>query len=361
MPIRPLRLLQTLEFMRRLRIAVVGLGAVGREHARAIRRIADLELVGGVDPSDGGAAFCSDLGITHFRRIEDVLELAELDGVVVATPNDLHVTQTRLCISRGLAVLLEKPISHSLQEARELVRDIEQSNALVLIGHHRAHSAIMRKACELIDTGFLGDLVCIAGSATFCKPDSYFAQAPWRALPGAGPILINMVHEVHSLRMLCGEIVEVQALASRQHRRLQVEESACVNMRFSNGALGSFLLSDVAASSRSWEQTSGENSAYARDPNEDCYCLTGRKGTLLIPTLRSKVFPPEARSWFTPLVEAQHAAGINDPLQQQMAHFAKVIRGEENPLVTARDGMVNLSVVEAISKAAKSGNTVKLQ
>src|SRR5438874_2424746 len=88
----------------------------------------------------------------------------------------------------------------------------------VLIGHHRAHSPIMARAKELIEEGRLGQLVAVMGSAVFFKPDEYFADGPWRREAGGGPILLNMIHEVHNLRMLCGDIVAVQAFSSRATR-----------------------------------------------------------------------------------------------------------------------------------------------
>ena len=121
------------------------------------------------------------------------------------------------------------------------------------------------------------------GSAVFCKPDSegYFDPPyDWRRRPGGGPILINMVHEVGNLRAMVGEIVAVQAFASNATRGFEVEDTVAINLRFQGGALGTFLLSDTAASPRSWEQTSRENEAYATYDDEDAYVIIGTRGSL---------------------------------------------------------------------------------
>ena len=148
-------------------------------------------------------------------------------------------------------MLLEKPITPTVREAETLLKEADKAGAKVLIGHHRAHSPIMARAKELIDEGRLGQLVAVMGSAVFFKPDEYFADGPWRREAGGGPILLNMIHELHNLRMLCGDIVAVQAFSSRATRGFPVEDTVAINLRFASGALGSFMLSDTAACAHS--------------------------------------------------------------------------------------------------------------
>jgi predicted dehydrogenase len=256
---------------------------------------------------------------------------------------------------------VEKPIAPTVSEGEKLAREVEKKKARVLIGHHRAHSPIMAKAKEVVDSGVLGRLVAVMGSATFFKPDHYFVEGPWRREPGAGPILLNMIHEVHNLRMLCGEIVAVQAIASHAVRGFPVEDTAAINLQFANGALGSFMLSDTAACPRSWEQTSQENKAYTTYEDEDCYVIAGTHGSLSVPTMRLKTYPrPEDRSWWKPFDVGTVPMKREDPIPRQMEHFGAVVRGETAPLVSARDGLANLRVTEAITEAAKSGSIVRL-
>jgi predicted dehydrogenase len=219
----------------------------------------------------------------------------------------------------------------------------------------------MAKACEVVQSGQLGPLVGVTGSATFYKPDHYFVDGPWRAQPGGGPILLNMIHEVHNLRMLCGEIVAVQAFASNAVRGFAVEDTVAINLRFANGVLGTFLLSDTAASARSWEQTSQENKAYPSYGDEDCYVVTGTNGSLSVPTMRIKTYPrPQDRSWWKEFEVGVVGMVRDDPIKHQLEHFGAVVRGEAEPLVTARDGLQNLRITEAIARAAAQGSTVHL-
>jgi predicted dehydrogenase len=271
------------------------------------------------------------------------------------------VPQAIECVGVGAAVLLEKPIAPTLEEGERLVRFADEAKAKILIGHHRAHSPIMAKAREVVAQGVLGRLVAVTGSAMFFKPDHYFAEAPWRSEIGGGPILLNLIHEVHNLRMLCGEIVAVQAFTSHAVRGSPVEDTVAINLRFASGVLGTFLLSDTAACARSWEQTSQENKAYPSYDDEDCYVISGTNGTLSVPTMRLKTYArPEDRSWWKPFQSSVVDLVRDDPLEAQLEHFCAVVRGDAQPLVNVRDGLANLRVTEAIVAAASAGTTIEL-
>ena len=341
---------------------MAGAGYIGLAHVAALEVSPRCVLSAIVDPSSAAARAAERARVPLFRSLEELLGERRADGVVLATPNPLHVPQALQCIAAGLPILLEKPIAPTLAEGDQLLKIVEQRKAKVLIGHHRAHSPIMAKAKEVIDSGVLGRLVAVMGSAVFLKPDQYFADGPWRKEPGAGPILLNMIHEVHNLRMLCGEIVAVQAFASRAVRGFPVEDTVAINLQFAGGALGSFLLSDTAASARSWEQTSQENKAYPSYDDEDCYVIAGTNGSLAVPTMRLKTYArPEDRSWWKPFQTGVALVTREDPIRRQMEHFGAVVRGEAEPLVSARDGLANLRVTEAIAEAARSGRAVTLQ
>ena len=342
-------------------IAVAGAGVIGRAHMAVIAHDPQCRLCGIADPSEAAQTLAQEKGVPWFATLDALLAATSPDGVVLATPNALHVPQALQCIAAGVPVLVEKPIAHTVADAQKLVQATQAHQAKVLIGHHRAHSPLMRQAKAVIDEGCLGTLVSVMGSALFYKPDDYFTQAPWRREVGGGPILINLIHEIHNLRMLCGEIAEVQAMTSNAVRGFAVEDTAAITFRFASGVLAAFMLSDTSASARSWEQTSQENKAYASYDDEDCYVIAGTMGSLSVPTMRLKTYAEtQDRSWFKPFQLSTVALEREDPLRLQMDHFIRVIQGVDEPLVSAHDGLQNLLVVEAIAQAAASQRTVRL-
>lgn len=236
------------------RIAIAGAGMIGQAHIAALARCPELRLSALVDPSPAAVVVAERAGVPLYPTLDTLLAHDRPDGLLLATPNALHVPQALQCVAAGLPILLEKPIATTVAEGRTLLAAVESSGARVLIGHHRAHSPIMAKAREVVQSGQLGRLVAVMGSATFYKPDHYFAEGPWRTQPGGGPVLLNMIHEVHNLRMLCGDIVAVQAISSNAVRGHAVEDTMAISLRFASGALGTFLLSDTAACPRSWSR-----------------------------------------------------------------------------------------------------------
>ena len=348
--------------MSKVRIAVAGAGVIGRRHIEEIVKSRSAALAGIVDPSPGAADLARTAGVPLFASLRELFERDKPDGVVLATPNQLHVPQGLECVAAGVPTLVEKPLGHTYAEGLRLCEAAERANVKLLVGHHRRHSPILHKAVEIVRSGVLGPLVGVIGTAVFYKPDSegYFdGPNAWRREPGGGPILLNMIHEIGNLRAMVGEIVAVQAFASNQTRGFNVEDTVAINLRFDNGALGAFLLSDTAASPKSWEQTSQENKAYASCDDEDAYTLIGSKGSLGVPTMRLRYYEREEdRSWFKPFAARTESLQREDPLANQIEHFAAVIRGEVEPLVTCRDGLQNLRVTDAIAEAARTGQVV---
>jgi len=341
----------------KIRIAVAGAGLIGLRHIEEIQKSPSCKLSAIVDPSPKAADVARQAGVPVFSSLNELFADDKPDGVVLATPNQLHVEQALECVRAGVPTLVEKPIAHTLSEGMRLCEAAERADAKLLVGHHRRHSPILHKACEIVQSGMLGSIVGVIGSALFYKPDHYFDEAPWRRDPGG--VLINMIHEVGNLRAIVGEIVAVQAFASNAARGFPVEDTVAINLKFANSALGTFLLSDTAGSAKSWEQTSQENKSYPTYPDEDCYVIVGTNGSLAVPTMRVKYYASnENRSWWNPFLSRTEAFERIDPLAAQIEHFAAVIRGDAKPLVTARDGLQNLRVVEAIIEAARTGRTV---
>ena len=347
----------------KIKIALIGPGLIGKKHICLIKENSNTELSAIVAPDNyENHDIAITEGVPLFEDLESCLNVCNIDAAILASPNEFHADQARVCIDLGIPALIEKPITSTVEEGIALVKLAKMKGAKVLVGHHRTYSPILLRAAEVIKCGRLGKLVSIIGSAQFYKPSHYFDDGPWRKKLGGGPILINLIHEISNMRMLMGEIKAVQALASSDIRGYDVEDTVAINLIFQSGALGTFLLSDTAATAKSWEQTSRENPSYPTYMDEDCYSISGTQGSLSIPTMRLKYYGHEVDpSWWTPFLEAVEDVERLDPLKVQLEHFVRVIKGEALPMVTAEDGLKNLIITEAIRKSIKEKSIVEIK
>lgn len=348
--------------MKKLGLVVVGPGLIGKQHIRLINENPRCELSAIVAPDHADNFETAQAnGAPLFHSLGECLQAITVDGVIISSPNEFHAEQASQCIQAGIPVLIEKPITVSVAEGEALVSMAEQNHAKVMVGHHRAHSPLLTLARATIEEGRLGRLVSVMGSAQFSKPAHYFEDGPWRREPGGGPILINLIHEIGNLRSLCGEISAVQAFSSSAIRQFPVEDTVVINLAFANGALGTFVLSDTAATAKSWEQTSRENPSYPTYVDEDCYMISGTTGSLAIPTMRLKYYGAETEpSWWAPFREEVLEVRREDPLTRQLEHFTQVIEGRCAPLVSAADGLRNLLVTEAVRRSATTRQAVNV-
>lgn len=348
-----------------LKVVVVGPGLMGRQHIELLASTSAVCLAGIVAPdSDKNKQYAEEQGVPFFSDLRKCIEQVKPSGVIIASPNQFHADQAEICVEYAIPFLLEKPLATTQMEGRNLLDIVNKADfhGRAMVGHHRSHGSIIMRSVELLESGIIGQIVTVQGSAQFFKPQSYFAQGPWRSQPGGGPILLNMIHEISNLRALLGEIESVQVISSSSVRQTEVEDTAVINLRFDSGALGSFVLSDCTACSKSWEMTSGENPVYPFFPDEYCYVVSGTKGMMEIPSMVIKSYGSEQdASWMSSFDETRASLNREDPLQNQILEFVELMKGTVKPTVTIDDGYRNLAVVEAIKQAAENGSLVKVE
>ena len=341
-----------------LRIAIIGFGLVGLRHAEALEKVDGVQLCAVADPSDESLEQASAKAVPHFDQLDKLIEKTSPDGVILATPTTLHATHARLCIDADIPVLIEKPLAINAIEGRAIVQHAQAKNVQIMVGHHRRFNPIIQKAHKVISEGQIGDVKSVHATCWFYKPDSYFDVAPWRKFDGAGPISVNLAHDIDLIRHLCGEIAEVQAQATPSSRGYENEEVAVALLRFANGAVGTVSVSDGIVAPWSWEFTSREYPLYPFT-GQSAYQIGGTQGSLSIPDL-SLWTHDQARDWWSPMSANVLSCDLSDPLINQIKHFASVIRTNALPLVSGREGLRTLAVIEAIQIAAKTGRKIQL-
>lgn len=340
-----------------MRIAVAGAGLIGRKHVEVVNRSRLARLSAVADPVPDAALIATASGAVHFDSIGQMLAQDPPDGAIIATPNQLHLEHALACIDAGIPVLVEKPIADSTSAARQLVEAGEAAGVPVLVGHHRRHNPLIQAAHQQIASGRIGSAVAGHAMCWLYKPDDYFS-AVWRTRKGAGPVFINLIHDVDLFRYLLGDVARVQAINSGHTRKHEVEDTAAIILQMASGALVTMTVSDTIVAPWSWELTSAENADYPAT-DQSCYFIGGTNGSLDIPA--NRVWSQQGeRSWWQPISHHRYQADAADPLDRQLENFCEVIAGKADPLVSGREGLKSLQVIEAICTAAETGRAIEV-
>lgn len=346
--------------MEPIKLAVIGAGLIGRKHLEIVHSQPQCQLVALCDAHPDAAATAVKYHVPFYQDVQALLAEALLDGAIIAAPTNHHVSIGIACAEQGLPILVEKPIAGSVADAWKLVKTADHHHVQILVGHHRRHNPLVQKACEVVKGGLLGELIGVTAVFALQKPADYF-EVRWRTQAGGGPILTNLIHDIDNLRFTCGEIESVYALTSAKTRGFAVEDSASLTLRFENGALGSIFISDATPAPWAYELTSGENPVFPQT-NQDCYHFFGTKGSLAFPSLTLwRYLQPEAAGWNHPLQQQTVKVAPADALTAQLEHFCQVIRGETKPLISGREGLKTLAVIQAVIESARHNIPVKPQ
>ncbi|RWB77338.1 MAG: Gfo/Idh/MocA family oxidoreductase, partial [Mesorhizobium sp.] len=319
----------------RVKLAVLGAGLIGKRHIQHVLAEPSAQLSAVVDPSLVGETIAKEASVKWFTSFADMVAADRPDGIIVATPNQAHVQNGLEAVEAGVPALIEKPIADDIISGEKLIAAAEAKGVPLLAGHHRRHNPVMQKAKEVIESGKLGRVLVVNAMFWLFKPDDYF-DISWRRERGAGPVFLNLIHDVDNLRYLFGDVAAVQARESNAVRGNAVEETAVILIEFKNGVLGTATVSDSVVAPWSWEMTTGENPAYPRT-EQSCYMIGGTHGSLAVPSLEVWRNPGK-RSWWEPLDQKRIEVDGEDPLVLQIRQFCNVIRGDEPPLVSGREG-----------------------
>ena len=219
--------------MGKVRIAVAGAGVIGLRHIEETVASPNCELSAIVDPGPKAAEVAQKYGVPLYRSLAECFAKDKPEGIVLATPNQMHVEQGLECIKAGVPCLVEKPIGAHAGGRQAPGRGGGE-------GESQAPDGTPPSAQPDPAQGGRDREVGRARAARRRDGQRRVLQAGSRATsirrtsgagePGGGPILINMIHEVGNLRALMGEIVAVQAFASNATRKFEVEDTVAINL-----------------------------------------------------------------------------------------------------------------------------------
>jgi predicted dehydrogenase len=330
--------------MTRLRIAVVGTGALGRHHARILSELDQVELVAVADTNAAAGQQVADGCGT--RWVADFRELVELvDAAVIAVTTSAHAAVAAEFLCRGAPVLVEKPICPTLDEARRLVALAAAHQALLQVGHIERFNPAFRAALPGI------------GSPRYVRSERY-SNYTFRSTD------IGVVHD-----MMIHDLDLVQSIVQSEVERVEAfgitimgghEDSVQARVVFANGCVADFSASRVSPAARRTMQTWSDAGCTHLD-------LGAREVTHYAPGEMLKYGTPPVERARLPQADIEQLKSdvfgafvkINRPtvrpcdqLTEELLAFIDCVRRGVAPIVDGNEALKSMELADRILKAA---------
>ena len=319
----------------KLRVAVVGAGQWGDQHARVFAHRTDTTLcaIVGRTPERAGAR-AEAYGTTAYTDLDEMLDREQPDLVTVCLPNEAHFEPTMHLIRRGAALLVEKPLVFELHEADALLEEAAARDLFFAINLNHRYAEPVQRARRAFEAGELGDLVFA---------DWRFGGEPnWGTSPHAN-LIETQVHGIDLLEHLCGPIVSVMS-QMYDGTRPGTFTTLAVALEFANGAVGTLL--------------GTYDSSYAY-PDTHRLEINGTQGRALIQdTVRrltlSRAGDETSRVWEAGYFNDE-ARSFHSTFDRHVDAVLSALRAGQEPPVHARAGRRALAVAHGIIRSAEQG------
>jgi UDP-N-acetyl-2-amino-2-deoxyglucuronate dehydrogenase len=229
-----------------VRAAVIGCGDVSSVHFGAISKLDDVELVAVCDTDPGRlAAAVAAYGVPGFTDHLSLLAEQKPEVVHISTPHDQHASLAADCLERGVNVIVEKPLAHTLDEGRRLVAAAASSSAKIAVCFQNRYNATAQAMHALLTTGELGAVLGASATVMWQRDAGYYLNRPWRGswAGGGGGVMMNQaIHTVDLLQWLVGDVVSVSGNASTRFlgETIEVEDTAEFVAEHATGARSAF-------------------------------------------------------------------------------------------------------------------------
>ena len=227
-----------------VRYGVIGVGGIGDLHLRFASEHPQAKIAAVVDhDADLVAHVAGRLGVPGFTDYRDMLAAGLVDAVSIATPHHLLAPIGLACLAADVHVMLEKPFATKSSDADALLASAAASSLKIAAAYQYWTYDSARRIKDALDSGTIGNPLRILWTWLEYRPDSYYRRDAWRSTwthAGGGVLLNQASHDLHLLDWLIGPATEVSAMVGNQFRRGSVEDIACANIRYANGALASF-------------------------------------------------------------------------------------------------------------------------
>lgn len=323
-----------------LRVAVVGAGSMGRNHARVLQTLPSVEVTAVVDPDENAARAVGRLhGGKAYMSLADALA-SPIDAAVVATPTQLHFDVARTLLGAGVHVLVEKPIAATLEQARELARVAERERRILAVGHVERFNPAVRLLARKLQQGALGRIFEVRSRRV----------GPFPArVRDVGVALDLATHDLDVMRFVVGtEVDRVYAEAKREIHTSR-EDLVSAVLRFSDDVVGSLEVNWLTPTKTRELTVTGERGMFHVDYLTQDLHFFENADAAPIGWATMSVLRGVSEGSMTRLVVRK-----TEPLRVELEEFlAAVATGDVSRIVSPADAIRALELAEALTRSAR--------
>jgi predicted dehydrogenase len=340
-----------------MKFLIAGLGSIGRRHFRNLVALGEKDIVllrtrKSTLPDDELAGYPVETDLS------EALTKHKPDAVIVANPTSMHLDVAIPAAEAGCAILLEKPISDSLERVEELQQAARKSGSKMLVGFQFRYHPTLNKARELIQSNALGKILTVHAHWGEYLPqwhpwEDYRQSYAARADLGGG-VIVTLTHPLDYLRFLLGDVDLLWSFNGHlSPLEVDVEDIAEIGLKFKNGAVG------------------GVHMNYVQRPPVHRLEIVGTDGTLrwdnadgILHHFRMTApFGSFSDNPPAPVIETfspPEGFERNQLFVAQTRHFIETAKGESEPVCSLEDGIMALRLALGARESASTGNPVKL-
>jgi predicted dehydrogenase len=330
-----------------IRVAVIGVGMMGRNHARIYAELPDVQLVGIADADVGAAeGIVQRYGGTAYTDYRRMLEEQRPDAVTIAVPTEDHYDVAIQAIEHGCHLLIEKPIAFSIEQGEQMIAAASAAGVCLMVGHIERFNPAVGALKEMLAQGQLGRIFQVDARR----------QSPFPArVRDVGVVIDLAVHDLDVMRYISGsEIVRVFAETERRIHSTNEDLLSGV-LRMQDGAVGTLQVNWLTPAKVRELYVTGEKGMFRVDYlTQDLYFFENAIASgLTWETLRMLRGVSEGQM-------TRYVVAKREPLRAELEAFLVAVRGEADVPVSGEDGLKVLKLAQAIVTSGMEHRAIML-
>jgi UDP-N-acetylglucosamine 3-dehydrogenase len=327
-----------------MKILIDGAGFIGEVHLKILLKYKLADVVVCEINKNRLSQIIRRYGIKeYYSNFNEAFEKGNYDGAVICTPNNFHANHAIRFLKKGIGVLVEKPMTHTVEDAKKIVEAAESNGTFIYVAYVLRHYNPFQKIKELISKGEIGDLFSMRAVVS-SRNTLTDAISKYRGkIETGGSIIHDYSHEIdYSLWFFNKKVKEVYCKGFKiKNKKWNTFDSSDITLIFDNEKISSIHLDYIQPTERRYVE------------------LYGTKGTLLWSDGEDIKFYSEYMArWFD--IRVDNFFSFDKPFLKQLKHYIDCLKGKSKPSVSGRDGLEIMEIIDACIESEKNKKNIFL-